>query len=71
MIWDCREASRWDGERGVAVNSPVMVMENAHKYISNATESARKRRKQVCSPRCISGIYNMCIMCIALYADNK
>lgn len=44
MIWDSREAARWDGDRRVGINSPVMVMEDAHKYVS--TESARKRRKQ-------------------------
>ncbi len=48
MVWDCREAARWDADRGVAVNSPVMVIEDAHKYVNNAAESARKRRKQVC-----------------------
>ena len=48
MVWDCREAARWDADTGVAVNSPVMVIEDAHKYVSNAAESARKRRKQVC-----------------------
>ena len=44
MVWDSREAARWDGERRVGINSPVMVMEDAHKYVN--TESTRKRRKQ-------------------------
>ena len=47
MVWDAREVARWDADRGVAVNTPVMVMEDAHKYVSCAAESARKRRKQV------------------------
>ncbi len=47
MVWDCREAARWDADRGVAVNSPTMVIEDAHKYVNNAAESARKKRKQV------------------------
>ena len=47
MVWDSREVARWDADRGVAVNTPVMVMNDAHKYVSCATESARKRRKQV------------------------
>ena len=47
MVWDSREAARWDAERSVGINSPVMVMEDAHKYVS--TESARKRRKQASS----------------------
>jgi hypothetical protein len=53
MVWDCREAARWDADRGVAVNSPVMVIEDAHKYVNNTAESARKRRKQVCSGQAI------------------
>ncbi len=53
MVWDCREAARWDADRGVAINSPVMVIEDAHKYVNNAAESARKRRKQVCSGQAI------------------
>lgn len=53
MVWDCREAARWDADRGVAVNSPVMVIEDAHKYVNNAAESARKRRKQVCSSQAV------------------
>ena len=47
MVWDAREVARWDADRGVAVNTPVMVMNDAHKYVSCATDSARKRRKQV------------------------
>ena len=44
MVWDSREAARWDNDRQVGVNGPVMVMEDAHKYVS--IESARKRKKQ-------------------------
>ncbi len=47
MVWDSREVAKWDADRGVTTNSPVMVMKDAHKYISSAAESARKRRKQV------------------------
>ena len=48
MVWDCREVARYDAHSGMATNAPVMVMEDAHKYIPAAAESARKRRKQVC-----------------------
>ncbi|KAL0019055.1 hypothetical protein WJX79_000368 [Trebouxia sp. C0005] len=54
MVWDCREAARWDADRGVAVNSPVMVIEDAHKYVNNTAESARKRRKQVESKQSVT-----------------